>query len=138
MPQKVVAHFLDHRIVKGTTVAIDPSKPVCHIHTEENGMQEVELAKLKALYIVRDLAGRPDYREASDPDPTDLRLCGSREVYILFRDGEHLTGLVNGQRSARRLFWVLPIDPKSNNIRILVNRSAVLGISSADGSMMTA
>lgn len=138
MPQKVVAHFLDHRIVKGTTVAIDPTKPVCHIHTPADGMQEVELVKLKALFIVKDLAGRPQYREASEPNPTDLRLCGSREVYILFRDGEHLSGLVNGQRSARQFFWVLPIDPESNNIRILVNRSAVLGISSADGSLMSA
>lgn len=138
MPQKVVAHFLDHRIVKGTSVAIDPSKPVCHIHTPADGMREVELANLKALYVVRDLAGRPDYQEASEPDPNDLRLRGSREVYVVFRDGEHLSGLVNGQRSARQFFWVLPIDPKSNNIRILVNRSAVLGISSPDGSLMSA
>jgi len=35
---------------------------------------------------------------------------------------------------ARQFFFVLPIDPKSNNIRILVNRMAVLAINSPDGS----
>jgi len=134
MPQNVVAHFLDHRIVKGTSVDIDPSRTVCHVHVQGGGVREVELAKLKALYIVRDLAGRPDYREADSPDPNDLRLRGSREIFVLFRDGERLAGLVNGQRVARQFFFVLPIDPKSNNIRILVNRMAVLAINSPDGS----
>lgn len=101
-------------------------------------MVEVPLANLKALYVVKDLAGRPDYREVDSPSPNDPRLRGSHEVYVLFRDGERLTGLVNGQIPSRQFFFVLPIDPNSNNVRILVNKNAILAARTADGSLLSA
>jgi hypothetical protein len=138
MAQKVVAHFLDGLIVKGTSADIDPGKPRCHVHTVDRQVVEIDLATLKALYLVKDLTGRPGYQEAQVPDPADVRLRGSHQVELSFADGESLSGLMNAFPPIRQFFWVLPIDPKSNNIRILVNREALVSILSSDGASAVA
>lgn len=132
MARKVVAHLLDERMVKGTCADIDPLKPRCHVHMPDRQVIEVDLATLKALYLVKDLGGQPDYREAHTPDPADVRLRGSHQVELKFADGETLHGLMNAFPPVRQFFWVLPIDPRSNNIRILVNREALVSIHSSD------
>lgn len=125
MAQKVVAHFIDHAIVKGTSMDVDPGKPQCHIRTPDQKTVEVDLSQIKALYFVKDFGGRPDYEEAQTAKPDDLRLRGSHRVQMTFVDGEQLSGLMNRYPPNRPFFFVLPIDPASNNIRILVNRQAV-------------
>lgn len=125
MAQKVVAHFIDHTIVKGTSIDVDPGKPRCHIQSREHGSLEVELAQLKALYFVKDFAGKPEYQDSSDPAAGDMRLRGSHQVKVTFLDGEELFGLMNRYPPNRSRFFVLPIDAASNNVRILVNRDAV-------------
>ncbi len=131
MPQRVVAHFIDHGIVKGTSVDVDPGKPRCHIRTE-TGAVEVDLAQLKALYFVKDLTGRPDYDEERVAHPGDARLRGSHPVRLTFMDGEELHGLMNRFPPNRPFFFVLPLDPASNNDRILVNREAVRTVEALD------
>ncbi len=128
MAQKVVAHFIDHSVIKGTSIDVDPGKPRCHIQSKEHGTLEVDLAQLKALYFVKDFAGRPEYDETRTPNPGDMRLRGSHQVRLTFLDGEELSGLMNRYPPNRPFFFVLPIDPASNNIRILVNREAVTRI----------
>ena len=128
MAQKVVAHFIDHSVVKGTSIDVDPGKPRCHVQSEEHGTVEIDLAQLKALYFVKDFAGRPEYDDVQKPDPGDRRLRGSHQVKLTFVDGEEVSGLMNRYPPNRPFFFVLPIDPASNNIRILVNREAVTRI----------
>jgi hypothetical protein len=128
MAQKVVAHFIDHAIVKGTSMDVDPGKPLFHIRTEDQQSLEVSLDQLKALYFVKDFAGRPDYKEAREAKDGDSRLRGSHQVQMTFQDGEQLGGLMNRYPPNRQFFFVLPLDPSSNNIRILVNRDAVTEI----------
>jgi len=125
MAQKVVAHFIDHAIVKGTSMDVDPGKTLCHVRTPDQRTVEVDLSQVKALYFVKDLGGRPDYEEAQTTKPDDLRLRGSHQVQMTFVDGEQQNGLMNRYPPNRPYFFVLPMDPASNNIRILVNRQAV-------------
>jgi hypothetical protein len=125
MPQNVVAHFIDHAIVKGTSIDVDPGKPRCHIQSPEQGSLEVDLAQLKALFFVKDLSGRPEHDEAKEPATGDTRLRGSHRVKLVFLDGEELFGLMNRYPPNRSFFFVLPVDSESNNTRILVNREAV-------------
>lgn len=132
MLQKVVAHLIDRTLVKGTSADVDPGKPVFHVQTGGSGTVEVKLADLKALYFVKDYDGRPDYRETHAPAAGDTRLRGSRQVEIQFTDGERLGGLMNRYPPNRPFFFVLPMDPDSNNIRILVNRDAVRSIKALD------
>jgi hypothetical protein len=133
MTQKIVAHFIDHSIVKGTSVDVDPGKPRCHVHSPEHGNLEIDLAQLKALYFVRDFAGHPEYEETQAPVAGDMRLRGSHRVKLIFLDGEELYGLMNRYPPNRPFFFVLPVDPQSNNVRILVNRDAVGTIEPLEG-----
>ena len=41
---------------------------------------------------------------------------------VRFKDGERLVALANRYPPLGKLFFLVPVDPASNNIRILVNR----------------
>lgn len=127
MKNDVVAHFLDGRLVKGTSLDVAPNRPKCHVKTDEQ-MVEVELEKLKALFFVRDLEGDHEYSECFTSDPTDMRLRGAKGIELTFHDGERLVGLTNRFPPIKQYFFVLPIDANSNNIRVLVNKFAVESI----------
>ncbi|HEV8150204.1 MAG TPA: hypothetical protein VGP61_08485 [Gemmatimonadales bacterium] len=120
----IVVRFADGTVQKGTSFDVDPQRPLCHLR-EGNTMREVSLGKLKALFFVKTLDGRPEYHEVKSPLPGDPRLIGARLVRIRFQDGEELVGLMNRFPPIAPFFFVLPVDPASNNIRILVNRSEV-------------
>lgn len=125
MPNQVVAHYLDGRLVKGTSLDVAPGKPDCHLRTADQGMVKVRLADLKALYFVKSLVGDPARDYATEPTEGDPRLAGSRRISLTFRDGERLEGLCNSYPPLGRQFFVLPVDGGGNTIRILVNRDAV-------------
>jgi hypothetical protein len=122
---EVVAHYLNGRLVKGTSLDVDPGRPAFHVRTRDRGAVEVKLAELKALYFVRDLVGNPKQADAASLEPSDGRARGSFPIEIQFADGERLVGLTVRYPPIRPFFFVLPADPRSNNIRILVNRAAV-------------
>jgi hypothetical protein len=132
MAHKIVAHFIDHAIVKGTSMDVDPGRPLCHIQTVDRGTIEVDLSQLKALYFVREFDGNPTYAEAHAARADDQRLRGSRQVRLRFQDGEEQGGLMNRYPPNRPFFFLLPMDPKSNNIRILVNRDALAELQPVD------
>ncbi|HEU5219646.1 MAG TPA: hypothetical protein VFU23_13385 [Gemmatimonadales bacterium] len=121
----IVAHFVDGSVKKGQSLDVDPKRPLCHLKTESGGTIEVALADVKALFFVRSATGDPSRDEARDPVPGDLRLVGARRVRVMFADKEEIVGLMNRYPPITHYFFMLPIDPLSNNIRILVNRDAV-------------
>lgn len=107
---------------------MDPGKPTCHVHPPKEKPMEVRLEDLKALFFVRTLEGNPEHKEVRVPDPGDRRARGSNVVSLTFRDGEKLVGMTIRYPPNKPYFFVIPVDPKSNNIRILVNRDAVTGM----------
>lgn len=125
MENKIVAHFLDGRVIKGASLDVALDKPHFHIATADQGMLKVALAELKALFFVKDLQGNPGYQDQPALNPTDPRARGAKPLDIRFKDGERLVGLAPTYHPSRPFFFVLPADPESNNIRILVNRAAV-------------
>jgi hypothetical protein len=129
MANEVVARFIDGRLIKGISLDIDPARPTCHIKTVEQGMVEVKLADLKALFFVRDLAGKPDHKDKTTLDPADPRARGTHPIELGFGDGERVVGLTNRYPPIKPFFFVVPVDPDSNNLRILVNRAAVKSMS---------
>jgi hypothetical protein len=132
MLQKVVAHFIDHNILKGTSADVDPKRPLCHIQTTSSGVLEVDLRQVKALFFVKDLNGQPKYDEVHEVTEGDQRLRGTRQVEIEFADGERLGGLMNRYPPIGPFFFILPLDQRSNNVRILVNRDAVAKMRALD------
>lgn len=125
MSNKVVARYRDGRIVKGASLDVDPGRPSCHVRTPEGKTVEVHLKDLKALFFVRTLEGDSTRNETRTPDPKDLRHRGSRLVTLTLEDGEVIVGLTIRYPPNRPFFFILPVDPESNNLRMLINRDAV-------------
>jgi len=130
---KVVARFLDGRVMKGSGLDIDPARPTFHLRKSEGGTDEIALTQLKALFFVRTLEGDWSRGESLQLDPADSRARSSFPVAMRFPDGETIVGLTIRYPPNRPYFWVVPVDPGSNNIRILVNRAAVVFMESPPG-----
>lgn len=125
MSNKVVARFLDGRLIKGASLDVDPARPSFHVLQPPGPAVEVKLADLKALFFVRTLEGNPAHEEASEVASDDARVRGSKLVSLQFADGENLVGMTIRYPPNRPYFFVVPVDSKSNNIRVLVNQAAV-------------
>ena len=125
----IVARFIDGRIEKGISTDVDPKRMTCHLLTSEGRKVVVDLANVKALFFVETPGGRPEYQEAKGQSAGDSRLLGTKRVRMVFADKEEIVGLMNRFPPITPYFFVLPIDPQSNNIRILVNRAAVMEMS---------
>ncbi len=121
----IVAAFIDGSRKKGMSLDVDPKKPTCHLKTETGGTIEVALATVKALFFVRSAEGDSKRNDAKAVVPGDSRVVGARRVRVMFADKEEIVGLMNRYPPITPYFFMLPIDPLSNNVRILVNRAAV-------------
>ncbi len=129
----IVASFLDGSVQKGLSLDVDPKRPKCHLRTQTGGMIEVTLSEVKALFFVKTATGRPDYNDAKEVAPGDSRIMGARLARVVFADGEEIVGLMNRYPPITPYFYMLPVDPLSNNIRILVNRAAVKKMEEVSG-----
>ena len=123
--QLIVAHMLDGTILKGTSLDVDAKKPTCHLRRRDAEPIEIKLADTKALFFVKTEEGRKEYNEVKAPSQGDVRLVGAKRMRATFADGEEIVGLSNRFPPITPYFYMLPIDPISNNIRILVNKAAV-------------
>jgi hypothetical protein len=114
---KEVAHFLDGRVIKGTTANFFPDRETFHIIKEDGSISEVRLAQLKAVFFVKDRDGDPGYAEKTGFDGSK---GVGRKIRCEFPDGEVLTGYTPGYHQSRPAFFITPTDPQSNNERIFV------------------
>ncbi len=130
MTHKVVAHYIGGRVVKGVSHDINPKRPFCHIRTAEQGTVSVKLSDLKALFFVNDLAGDAKRKDGSRIETKDPRTRGAFPIEVEFGDGERVIGLTAGYPPQGQFFFVLPVDARSNNVRILVNLAAVVRMAS--------
>ena len=117
MLNKVVAHFLDGRVIKGTTANFFPDRDTFHITTGEGSIFEIKLAQLKAVFFVKTLNGNSAFSEKKGFEGT--KGIG-RKVRCEFPDGEVLNGYTPSFHKGRPAFFIVPADPASNNQRIYV------------------
>ena len=131
MQNRVVARFLDGRVLKGTTADFLPTRPQFHVAVPPHGggaaqSVEIKLAELKAVFFVKDLIGDAAYNEGKAFE-ADLKPAG-RKVQVEFRDGETVVGTTQGYQPDRPGFFVVPVDPKSNNDRCFIVMAAVKNV----------
>jgi len=125
-PIKVVARYTNGRMIKGMTQDFFPNKDRFHIATDDNRLNkpaEVILKDLKAVFMVRNFLGNPQYVERKKYQEGDTPYGIPLEV--TFADGEVMVGSSMGFDSKREGFFLSPVDPMSNNIRAFVITSAV-------------
>lgn len=128
---KVVARFVDGRVLNGVTADFFPAKDAFHVSIADDpyGADPVEIhsAELKALFFVKDYAGDPTYVESNEFD--SARHQAGRRIKVVFADGEVLVGITTGYQSGRPGFFIEPADPGSNNERCYVVTAATREIS---------
>ncbi len=118
---KVVAHFLDHKLLKGFALDFRPSQEAFLLRPRGAARAaatiRVRLSELKALFFVKDFDGDPTYHARADA--TRPSLLG-QQVSVRFRDGEVLRGTSPSRALGGSGFFLVPIDPRSNNRRVFV------------------
>ena len=122
---KIVIHDKSGNILKGTTADFLPKRPLFHlaiggIHGEE--MKKILMDNLKAIFFVKDFNGDKDYKETKDFG--DLPASG-KKIRAKFKDGETVSGYTHSINMDQLGFFLVPVDPKSNNERIFVVFSAL-------------
>lgn len=119
--QKVVAHFADGTILKGTTGNFLQKKPEFHLRLADSGeVVSVPLAELKGLFFVFTLDGDPENRARGDAERVGL----GRKIEVTFKDGEIMVGYTMAYVPGKPVFWITPADPNSNNDRVFVISTA--------------
>ncbi|MGD8978849.1 MAG: hypothetical protein PVI51_00380 [candidate division WOR-3 bacterium] len=126
---RIVVHFKDGRLLKGFTHDFTPVKETFHLTSElehdKGKIYEVFCPNLKAIFFVKTLDGNVNYKEKklfSEVDASNLR---GIKIKIEFNDGEVMCGISLGYSKKRKGFFIVPVDPQSNNERVYVIASAV-------------
>lgn len=130
--RKLVVHFKNNRVVKGTTYKLDPNSLGFYlVPMEPEGDEDrkyIHFSDLKAIYFVRDFEGKFDRSEAAQDYPAE-----GQESKVAFEDGEIIEGrtLHHFDPSCLR-FFLKPKENKGNNISVLIERSALKGLEIGD------
>jgi len=126
--RKLVVHFKDTKVIKGSTYKLDPASLGFHLvpldQVEGQDRIHVSFSDITAIHIVRDFEGEFDPLEDVTETPAE-----GQEVKVAFRDGKVIEGrTLHRFDPACRRFFMVPKDRDGNNISILVERSALKGI----------
>jgi hypothetical protein len=129
-PTKVVVKYLNGKVIKGFMQNFSPNKDRFHLIPADkasDGTIEVMVKHLKAIFVVRDFIGNPQYDErkkyVEGEKPSGLKL------EVTFTDGEVIAGsTLLGYDPKRQGNFIFPADPRSNNLRVFVVSSAVKSV----------
>ncbi|PJB32351.1 MAG: hypothetical protein CO109_05085 [Deltaproteobacteria bacterium CG_4_9_14_3_um_filter_65_9] len=126
-PSKIVVRYRDGRTLKGTTQNFFPNKPNFHVNrlggTGPGDIIEVKVDELKAIFFVRDFTGDPKHVEKKKLSPGERGQ--GRLMEVTCQDGEVIVGTTTGYDPKRPGFFLFPIDPSANNVRVYVVSGAV-------------
>jgi len=126
-PSKIVARYLNGKVLKGATQNFFPNKPVFHVARHGGSgpgdLVEVNIGELKAIFFVRDFTGNPKHVERKRLTPGER--APGRLMEVTCKDGEVIVGTTTGYDPKRPGFFLFPIDPTANNERVFVVASAV-------------
>ena len=128
-PIKVVVRYLNGQVLKGFTQDFLPNKDRFHLHPAgKSSAESLEIftRDLKAIFFVQDFVGNPQYDERKKY--TDADKPQGRKVEVTFVDGEILVGSTLGYDPKRPGFFLFPVYPKSNNIRVFAISPAVKNV----------
>jgi hypothetical protein len=128
----VVVRYVDGRVLKGTTHDFAPMKPNFHLADRDNPAARtvaVSISELKGVFFVRTFDGNPKHIENRDLAHAKGQ---GRKILVTFADGEVLRGFTTGYSKDKQGFFVIPVDPGSNNSRVFVVTAAVKKVEWAD------
>jgi hypothetical protein len=121
---RAVVAFLDGRRLKGYLFNFSALKESFRLFPNEPARQQsgsdIFMKDLKAIFFVKDFAGKPDYNETPSGDGPKH----GRKVVVTFKDGEQLSGATEAYNSQKLGFFMFPLGENSNNLRVfIINRN---------------
>ncbi len=129
---KVIIRFRDGKMLKGFTHDFTPVKDTFHVVSEQEAdrgvTHKVNIDDLKAIFFVKSLEGNKDHIEKSRFAGTSHANLRGIKIRVEFYDGEVVRGTSLGYTKKRKGFFVVPVDPESNNERVYVIAQAVTDV----------
>jgi hypothetical protein len=117
---KAIVAFLDGRRLKGYIYNFSAQKDRFRLFLEQDTLQregaDVQIKDLKAIFFAKDFVGNSEYKESQ----TLTTQNGGRKAEVTFRDGEKLIGTTDAYNPQKIGFFLVPADPRSNNLRVFV------------------
>jgi hypothetical protein len=113
---KVIAHFKDGTLIKGTTSDFSSNNDSFHVAVLDGVLVTVKIRDLKGVFFVKDFEGKESYLETY---PDHIAGAGHK-VKVNFSDGEEVIGFLKKYTPNRLGFFVTPANRRSNNERIFV------------------
>lgn len=117
---KAVVAYLDGRRLKGYIYNFSAQKDRFRLFYEQDTHQregaDVQMKDLKAIFFARDFVGNSEYQE-SQTLPSQNQ---GRKAEVTFRDGEKIVGTTDAYNPQKIGFFLVPADPRSNNLRVFV------------------
>lgn len=126
---RVVVHYTDGKIVKGTTQDFFPNRPSFHLIPADGGQPvQVFCRLLKAAFFVKTFEGNRRRRDLPGFIAGPQETQQGKKVTVHFKDGELLCGYANSYLPDREGFFLFPSDSGSNNMRVYVVTAAALEV----------
>lgn len=125
---KVVVHYKNGKILKGTTADFLPKRPMFHliiggIQSEE--VKEILVNELKAVFFVKDFIGNKNYREMK---AFGDRPRSGKRIKAMFTDGEAIFGYSHVINFDQPGFFFVPADLNCNNDRVFAVFSSLTNL----------
>jgi len=122
---RVVVRFVDGALLRGYSNNFHPDAAHLHLSPDvtcaAGDRLFVPIARLKAVFFVRDLAGNAERVDSNVFDHTSR----GRKVEVTFRDGEVMTGSTLNYKPQGQGFYLMPANSRGNNQRVYVVLAAV-------------
>ena len=126
--QRIVVHFQDGKVMKGTSQDFFPNKDRFHLILLDSPAgqkpREIELTNLKALFFVKDFVGDKDHKPFKGFPQSVLASYGKKTI-VKFKDGEVLFGFTQSYSPNRSGFFLFTHNQDSNNLKVFVIQSFV-------------
>jgi hypothetical protein len=123
--QRVVVRFVDGKLLRGYSNNFHPDSAHLHlspeVHCADGERLFVPIARLKAVFFVRNLAGNAEHVDSNVFDHTPR----ARKVEVTFRDDEVITGSTLNYKPQAQGFYLMPANSRGNNLRVYVVLAAV-------------
>ena len=117
---KAVVAFLDGRRMKGYIYNFSAQNDHFRLFFEQDTAQgegtEVQMKDLKAIFFARNFPRNREYTQSQELNLQNQ----SRKAEVTFRDGEKLVGATEAYDPQKIGFFLVPADPRSNNLRVFV------------------
>ncbi len=130
MPEgnRVVAHLLDGKLVKGTTQDFFPNRPMFHVQPLDGDPVEVRTRQLKAVFFVKEWRGDVTRKDLKGFIAGPGETAQGKKLAVRFKDGELLCGYSLAHSPDRDGFFMFPSDSGTNNLRVYVLTAAAAEI----------